>query len=82
MSQTWKLDIGNFTAERQANGTFLYKAKETKPLVLNKKPKNKGKDLPQYQIINTLEQSMKQSGEKMILNTVKDIQDYLLNLPQ
>lgn len=71
-----ELEIGNFIAEKQKDGTFLYKSKNISDN-LKKKVKLSYKDKPQFLIINTVEEEMKKDGKQMIFNSNKQIIQFL-----
>jgi len=73
-----EINIGNFTATKQKDGTFLYKAKEIEPL--RKKVKAQYKDPVQYPVIEDIENEMKKSGKEMIVNSGIEIMKFLAKL--
>jgi len=73
----YTIDLNGFTAERQDNGTFLYKAK-TNQVTPSKKPVYK--DKPQFKVVSDIEDSMKRESRKMIEDNCIDILKYLTKL--
>lgn len=57
-----QVEIGGFIAEKQENGTFLYKSKNPSTPI----PLVKVKDKPQFKVIYSMEDAFKESGKKMI----------------
>lgn len=70
MCQTGK--IGSFDYEQQENGTFLYKANNSQPLLSLKL-----KDKAQFKVIDTMEDEFKKTGKKMIENIGIDTMKFL-----
>lgn len=77
-SPNYKVDVGAFIAERQSNGTFLYKSKETQ--ILTRVNKSKDKDKPHYKVLSELQEEMKSTGSEMIRNIEKDLLNYLSSI--
>lgn len=71
-----QVEIGGFLAEKQQDGTFIYKSKDLpeKPKI---KPKSQYKDKPQFPVIEKIEERFKESGNEMIMNIGKEVVKYL-----
>lgn len=65
-----KLEVGAFTAEKNKDGTWLYKAKEDQPIL---KPKPIYKDKPQFPVIGKMEDEFKAQGKQMLEKSIDQI---------
>ena len=71
-----KIDIGNFIAEKNDKGIYIYKAKPSVPF----KVKAEYKDKPQYPIVGHIETEFKKAGNKMIVGIGTGVMKYLNTL--
>jgi hypothetical protein len=73
-------EIGNFIAEKQENGTFLYKAKQQSVSSSKKIDKPKYKERPQYPLIEQYELKAVERFQQDIKNTVKQVVQLLITI--
>lgn len=66
------MEIGDFSVEKQKDGTFLYKSKELiQPIKAIVKPSYK--DKPQFPLIYEIEEKFKKAGSTMITESIVQI---------
>jgi hypothetical protein len=70
------ISIGNFDYSQNEKGEWIYKAKESKPLIKSNKPA-KYREKPQYQLQETIEGKSKEKFNKIIGKTVLEVTKYI-----
>ena len=73
-----KIDIGNFTAIKKADGTFEYTPKDR--VLQKKKIKVQYKEKPQYKLIEHYENVAKLRFKEELRTTVKEIVTFIKNI--
>jgi hypothetical protein len=73
----YDIEIGNFLAEKQQNGTFLYKAKEDIVSSTSKVSNPQYKERPQYPLIEQYESKATERFQQDLKTTVIEVVEFL-----